>query len=381
MTYINDLFKDTEKNQYLIDYYQKNKMITLHTTNRCNLGCPYCVNHKYHTKMYAPPSLVEHVGFQRYSQQLEKLLEGIDPQTLIVHFIGAGEVTVDNNFISLLQWTIEQGYKATVQTNLHGQFGINTIENACGYFTPKELQRITIVTSYHCGAYIDLFDGGRKMRDEYVYNWYTRLSKLGVKLGTIEVPMTSKCLYDPDLENEFKYMASLGGHPAPGALVGNYENKHYPESYTKEELDILDSYIDRWRGNDKNRELFIRKDKWNNTQLPHITHQIFLKNQLCYKRTHSIEILSNGRIRFCQAYPQWWYSNVNLMDLSNIKQEIPNLFEPDAVRCPMDGCGCDSIGINHCLSPHNIDTNLYYQAYYLDENKPEIAKLFNGDSS
>lgn len=370
MNKIKGLFQKKHLNQEIIDDFKQNKYITIHPTRKCNLGCSYCVNHKTQ-KMKAPETVLEKAGASKIIQQLESLLQGID--NLTVDFIGEGECLISPIFPELFHWCMDKKYKIIIQTNLHGTC-MDVLRMVSALYSKEELQRVTVGTSFHLGAYRDIFRSDEKF-NHIKSNWisnYSYLSKLGVQLGRIEMPMTPFCLIYDQLNCIFGFCKSLGGHPAPVALVGNYKGKHYPDGYTQEENKKLREFFNTWREDDE--KIAIRVKKWNSEQIPHIEHQIYLQGNPCYKRMHSIEIMANGQIRYCQSFPYWWYGGHLL------NGPFPNpVFEDKPVDCPIPACGCDTIGIRHCLRPNGIDIEQYYHAYYMDKNKPKIAEKFKNE--
>lgn len=351
MTHLQTLFQH-DKDHETIAYLESQQFLTLDITHGCNLGCPYCVSAK-HPNTQAQPTIIEEMGLKAYLAQLDRMVA--HTKKLQVRLVGEGEVTTSPHFMKIVEWAFQHNFDVQIQSNLHG---ISRIEKLVAQY-PNKKANWKIGLSYHAGAYELL--GKPQWRTFWVQRWFPRLVALGVQILKIDTPLHPILYQDPNLLAEFQSFQQLTSvNIQPVSLVG----QGYPEKYTPEEQQWVAELQGHFLSESKQYNT-----QWTPEQIPYLVHHMELQGFECWMAARNFKIKANGNITSCGGRPpqiQW-----------NIKTYPDQpLFASGPIKCPYPICSCRSHGIYNCLAPHNVTMRQYYHAWYLDQNQPEIAQLF-----
>lgn len=256
-------------------------------SEKCNLNCKYCFNQE---RVYGEIKTI-------YIKRLLKTLK-LSKKKYLISLTGGGEPFLVKNFIELCEELTKYHYISII-TNLTS----NKIKEFAKKINPEKVD--SIVASMHLE---ELYNKG--LMKMFISNLKI-LQKKGYNLIVTEVAY-------PGLINDFnKYNSfikqincKLEFYP----FFGDYKKKHYPESYTEEELKFFGL---------KNSFKFYR---------------VFQYDRLCNAGYNIIFAKPNGDINICPRIP---------IKLGNIYEKIN--FRNNMVKCPNKFCTC----------PLNDSDNIY----------------------
>lgn len=201
-------------------------------TQRCNMGCPYCIGWK---KDKEPATVVQRLGTERVIAKFIKLRELLGKDIYIT--ISGGEPTLVKGLPSMCAGLIDAGFKVELHSNLFtGQF-----KEWVEAVSPRSHGVAQIMATYH-GWRLDSNDEAR--------NIYLRNFKLAIDAG---LSCVLKTIVEPGKVKAFpekaKWLRSLlppGSPVLPWVFINGQPrgkgDKHvYPYAYTHEESVILAS--------------------------------------------------------------------------------------------------------------------------------------------
>jgi MoaA/NifB/PqqE/SkfB family radical SAM enzyme len=370
---IQKLFENKSLSQEQIASILQHRQIDLELTGKCSLMCPYCIS--ANSKTY-DSSLINGLGIEAFLKKLEHIAKPYMP--LLFAIIGPGEPTESEYFVPIVKRLLELGNNIKIMTNIRG---IVNIQKA---ISKENGHRVQLVVSFHLGAFLER-QNRDYLRGEFMANIKV-ISELGCKINTINTPLSPAILH----ENVALYLSDIKEimnitqqqfQPTPVEMYGFYHGKRYPESYTKEELTQIAFIHEQLHYNYQQHGL-VKKEDTNvianqqlEQQIQHLENQLTLKQCPCVMMMKHIAIDLFGRVRYCNMVPPFILGNFR-----DFPEHMP-IFSNNPVQCPADICHCKSSGTAHALFPYGITLNQYYEAYYSDQNKPEIAKLFNDEKN
>jgi len=345
------------------------KHLRLNITRQCSMRCSYCVSHKYDPKARRE-SYLEQVGPEVYLGKINKLLAACDHGPLVIDLKGEGDVLQSPYIKEVVYWALYHKYNIEFQTNLHG---FNRLRDVLKIFKPAG--RIKLSISFHYGAYLEFLGQGVNKLLEFWGNFHVaeEMIRQGyVVPGKVDIPLSPNIMGDPKFASYLIPFQRRGFTLNPAILVGHFHDLPYPVSYTPAERQWVESILDQY-------QVKHPPQQWTAAQIPYVEHALYLKGEPCTVRMQTVDVMADGRIRYCQCKPPF-YAPKGLADLNTPEDYAAvDLFLSEPIPCPGELCGCMSRGQVYCLRPQGKTLAQYFVQYYRDQGRPEVAALFQED--
>jgi MoaA/NifB/PqqE/SkfB family radical SAM enzyme len=378
-TTINDLFKDHTIDPAYIEQKRKQRRLDIQITTKCSLQCPYCIGQLNHDALQHRKTFLDEMGTDAFLAKIHQLFDGRG----VVNFgiPGAGEPTEHPDFVRIMKELLSFGGLVKITTNmLHGE-RILKICQEMGYTKAQAHEHIQLAISYHYGALKVKGDVGQKLRKHILERSYPAIIESGVQINAIITPMSPDLLWDDQFIKDIEYFQQFAKFiPTLGELYGQYNHKTYPHDYTKEERIQLARIQEHFNYNYLNHGLAQIETTEKQAKKPidpdaiqYMTNYLMLHGKKCTLPMSYASLDVHGNINWCNSTPVSFRGRFQ----DNITYE--DIFMDDIIPCPFDICQCKSSGNSNCLFAHGIGLEEYYYAWYKEEKKEDIAKLFEVD--
>ncbi len=319
----------------------------------CSHHCAYCCSQTHLREQRF--NIVDQIGRETYLERLLRLANG---QRVGYRFAGAGECAEQAEFPYLLQGVLRAGHAAVIQT--HG-FTSKRIAAALALLGPPPYEALSLVVSFHYGAYID--QGQTNRIRLFLNDHFPRLLGLTSRISVV-LPITPSIVssaaamktYETCVEDLRAMAGQSGTELTFGALElhGPYQGRHYPESFTEAErrrlLDLLTRY-----GAGEQRRAMASGDSEAADIMPSIGDFLHLKGMPCVAATRALKVGDDGVVLRCGAGSPALPEMMGLLT----EDEVPKIDGDHLKPCPFDRCNCLGMGLELCLDPLGLTPRDY----------------------
>ena len=308
----------------------ENKYAIWSLSSTCNFNCVYCTNYK-HRKEYLKPSqkikqyfefLIRHFREPNWilyktkkelfnkrmclsEESIQKAVDAFERTgPWLINFSGEGEPFCFDGFVDLAE-KLAKNHFISIDTNLSLD-----VDDFISRIAPNKVKYV------HCSVHI-LEREKRNLKEDFL-----RKVKLLKDCGY--ETCVSYVIYPPLLsrfEEDFAYFKKEGIVLKPKLFRGGYEEKRYPNDYTREEWEFIERYLKEanWklsgRYTVKNKRIFLKDD---------------YRGSLCDAGKDSITICSDGSVLRCVDDRKY---------LGNIFKGEMNLLK-NIEKCGAKKCSC-----------------------------------------
>ncbi|MCL5018713.1 MAG: radical SAM protein [Candidatus Pacearchaeota archaeon] len=257
-------------------YFDYDTFINWALTTKCNFECEYCFN-----KFEPPSPPLKPIDIKKVIRTLRKT-----KRKYLITFSG-GEPFLIPNFIELCKALTKEHY-ISICTNLSCT---EKIKQFAKEISPEK------VKSIHASCHV--MEHERKGINSFIEN-HNMLKKNNFFIDAgyvIYPPLLSR------FEKDILYYRSKGIIMYGREFIGYYENKKYPESYSKKDKKRILKY--------------------------YTIGQSYLKGTPCNAGYNTVAVVPNGDVLICYFVP---------LKLGNIYKKIE--FNKKMIICPIDACQC-----------------------------------------
>jgi len=353
-------------------YLPEQRRVDFSITTKCSLRCPYCIGGMLNDDI--EPSIWDRMGTDILIEKIHRLFDGKG----IVNFglPGRGEPTEHPDFVRMACALLSFGGCLKVQTNLLFGYKFVEIVQKMGFSKTEAARRIELAPSYHYGTFLTMGDQGQAIREKLLHKTLPAMLAVGIHITGFIIPMTPELLWDNQFVVDMEYLASLGATESTLIeLHGQYHGKTYPDAYTKEECDQLLKLQARFHYNPASHGTCLRDTTSNITKLnpdkiKYYNAPLYLRGLECSLGCLYVGVNYNGDMSHCGAAPKRFFGNLFTFDPTQ------DIFDVKPVPCTYHECGCRAAGNANAIIPNGFTLDDYYCAYYWDQRKPEIARMF-----